>query len=143
MLYINGQDIARFAVATIDGSEIRSLEVVSPARPEQFLALIDAHLKSVQRTSSDIERILVVTGPGSATALRASLSIVNTMVFALGIEVGAVEKEPMQEDQAFLRSILDGGVEVTYSKSFVAPVYAHEPRITKSNKDHLRRDLKG
>lgn len=139
MLYINGQDIARFVVGVADAETVLSLEVMEGARPEQFLASIDSFLRENDYAIEDMTRLVVVVGPGSATALRAVLSIVNTIAFVRGVDLVGVEKDPVQDDEVFLRSILAKEIEVHVSESFLHPVYAHEPRITVSKKDHLRR----
>lgn len=101
---------------TIDGSDIRRLVVngrVFDVGPEGYLAAI-----SEVAAPEDIEGIAVVQGPGSATALRASLAIANTLAMTLGVPLCDAAGQP---------------------HAYLEPVYENEARITPSTKDQLRR----
>lgn len=105
-------------MVTIDGSDIRRLVVngkVFDVEPEGYLAAIASVV-----SPSDISGVTVVQGPGSATALRASLAIANTLAMTLGV--------PLYDASGVAHPYLD-------------PLYANDPRITTSTKDSLRRAL--
>lgn len=138
-LYVNGQDISRFVLALERAGTI--VWGGGEVRPEEFLKTLDAFLVDQKITINDIDRVYLVAGPGSATALRASLSIVNTLSFVANIEIIKVEKKPEEMDEkVFERVLLDADLVV--SDTYIRPIYAHEPRITKTNKDRLRREKK-
>lgn len=108
ILCIDGSDIATLTLAFQNDAGDTVREEVFATRPEDFLAHIVAFVGT-----NEVTGIRVACGPGSATALRASIAIAETWAFAKGIPV-------------------IGGTE---------PVYANEPRITPSKKDSLRRQI--
>ena len=108
ILCINGTDIAKLTLALQDDAGQTVREETFVTRPEDFLAHIVAFLGA-----ENVTAVTVACGPGSATALRASIVIAQTLAYAKGIPVlGSTE-----------------------------PIYAHEARITPSKKDNLRRSL--
>lgn len=101
-------------ILRIDGSDIARLVVNDrefAVGPEGYLAAIASVVEPAEITA-----IEVVAGPGSATALRASLAIANTLAWTLGVPING-------------RSM------------HVEPVYEHAARITPSGKDQLRRKI--
>ncbi len=108
ILCIDGTDIAALKLAFQDDAGATVREEVFATRPEDFLSHIVAFMGA-----DDVTGIRVACGPGSATALRASIAIAETLAYAKGIPVL-------------------GGTQ---------PIYAHEARITPSKKDNLRRSL--
>ena len=108
ILCIDGSDIATLKLAFQNDAGDTVRDGVFATRPEDFLAHIVAFMGA-----DDVAGIRVACGPGSATALRASIAIAETLAYAKGIPVL-------------------GGTE---------PVYAHEARITPSKKDNLRRQV--
>lgn len=138
MLYVNGQDIRKFTLALVRGNGDVSVCEYETS-PEQFLFQLDAFLNKEGVRVGEIERIVTVIGPGSATALRSILSIVNTMQFVQGIEVLGVEKDPEIDDKKWIERIMNKDLDMIIPKPFLQPTYAHGPRITISKKDHLKR----
>lgn len=136
-LYVNGQDINRitFAVLESDSSVVKTVEV----GPEQYLNELDAFLTENELSVPDISKIIAVVGPGSATALRASLSILNTLRFVKDVEVIGVEKDPELKEEAFITQLNKGDYEPVSRGEMLVPLYVSGPRITASKKDHLRR----
>lgn len=133
MLYVNGSDIARLVLGVLNDD--RSAFLVDPATfessPEQFLAKVDEFLKS---HSGALTGIVAVLGPGSATALRTSLTMVNAFAFAKSIPVFGVELAPGADDRSVLVS-LHGASPVPMAR----PVYANPAKITVSTRDALGR----
>jgi len=136
MLYVNGSDIARLTLGVL--SDDRSAFVVAPAAiassPETCLKNIDAfvaaHPESLQAG------IVAVIGPGSATALRTSLAIVNTLGFTKGIPLYGVVLAPGADDRTVLVDLHHAPVH-----RMLRPAYANAARITPSAKDALGRAL--
>ncbi|MDQ5952311.1 MAG: TsaD protein [Patescibacteria group bacterium] len=137
MVYVNGQDIARLVVGLLDAT---GEWVVAPeekaARPEAYLAVLDAFLLEHQVTRSEINAFALVKGPGSATSLRAAHACVNTLAFALGGEVVSFEKAADERD-ADMRS----RISEHKGHTFALPTYAHTPNITQTNRDVLKRKI--
>lgn len=136
MLYVNGQDIATFVLGLVD-EDIR-LESFSLG-PEKYLKTIDTFLGDKNLSLEAVEGIVLVTGPGSATALRASLSIANSLHYAKRIPLYSVEKDQEVIDKEFLTRELIDELQPLDTDAFASPVYANDPRITASNKDALGR----
>ncbi|MDO8624852.1 MAG: hypothetical protein Q7R47_02120 [Candidatus Diapherotrites archaeon] len=130
----------------IDGSDIRLLALAAFARsadgawqetareemavgPESFLAAITRFVPI-----EEVEGIIIVQGPGSATALRASLAIANTLAMAKGIPLCGVEKGAAWESV-----LVQNGLQTPVDH--LEPVYGAAARITQSTKDHLRRSI--
>lgn len=60
------------------------------ARPKDVLATIDGLLADAGRHASELERIVVGTGPGSFTSTRIGLAIARGLALGLGIPVAGV-----------------------------------------------------
>lgn len=137
-------------VLCIDGSDINTLTLevyerngqvhsdnawrhvrggVFTVRPEEYLATMTTLVDF-----DDLDGIVVVQGPGSATALRASLTIVNTLAMAKQIPLYGVDKGTPWDAVLTENGPKDG---VTH----LEPVYAQDARITPSKKDQLRRSI--
>ena len=132
-LYVNGSDIARLVLGVLNDD--RSVFLVDPTpftvSPEQFLATVDAFLLL---HAGAMTGVVAVLGPGSATALRTSVTMVNALAFAKGIPVYGVELAPGADDRAALVN-LHGASPVPLAR----PVYANPAKITVSTKDALGR----
>lgn len=128
-LFLNGSDIRQIVIADLEDGILKKDEV----DPSSFLRVIDEFVKEALR----IEEIHVIIGPGSATALRTTLSIVNTLQFAMGIPVYGYEWDGT--DEALLEQIVNGTASAVECADFLRPAYAQAPKITKSNKDNLKR----
>jgi hypothetical protein len=133
MLYVNGSDIARLVLGVLKND--RSAFVVDPAAiassPETCLKNVDAFLAS---HAEPLEGIVAVIGPGSATALRTSLTIVNTIGFTKGIPLYGVELVPGADDRAVLVDLHHAPVQ-----PMLRPAYTNAAKITPSAKDALGR----
>lgn len=101
------------------------------AEPDGFLRAIDTFLRSHDVSVGDVDGIVVVQGPGSSTALRASLALVNTIAFARAIPIYAIHADDVRGNTFAL----------PLSVPAAFPEYAHGARITASNKDDLRRTI--
>ncbi len=123
-LWIDGTDIGRLVFALWKDDVVTTPQVFfeGVVEPEGYLAAIVALVDFDMVT-----RIVVLDGPGSATALRASLAIANTIGFANSIPVMGVDKGE------------DWRSKTWDDARYAFPVYAHEPRITPRKKDALGR----
>lgn len=83
------------------------------------------------RFEKDLQGIIVVTGPGSFTALRIGVTTANTLAFAWGIAVVGVT-----DKGSFAEQIKAGLKLLKKQKGFrpVTPEYGMEPNITLSSK---------
>lgn len=133
MLYVRGTDIAQLTLAGL--SDDRARFVVQPSKidssPEAYLAHVAEFLREHPERLSGIVAVL---GPGSATALRTSLSLVNTLAFTQSIPVYGVSLAKDADDRETLIALRDAEV-----LPMARPIYQNEPRITPSAKDSLHR----
>lgn len=135
-LYVNGQDINHLILADIDNE--KSLQTFE-AEPEQFLLALNTFLSAQSQSSKDIKEIYAVIGSGSATALRSSLSIVNTIAFVAQIPLKGIEKSPADDDSKILSLIRNDEIKIVASGSKLMPEYQEPAKITISKKDQLKR----
>lgn len=97
--------------------------------PEQYLQTIHLFLEKHQISLKDVKRIFVVPGPGSFTASRVSVTIVNTIAFTQNIPVISL---PNSEKQS-LRQLFEGTRYFPIKESlFVLPLYDRPPMITQA-----------
>ncbi|MFZ2682344.1 MAG: hypothetical protein WAZ14_04615 [Patescibacteria group bacterium] len=136
MIYVNGQDIARLALGGWSGSAWLHEPQVFQVRPEQYLATFSSWLQKIGLDKQGITGFVIVSGPGSATALRTSHAMVNALALALGVEVMSLDKTEDSTDLE-VASSLAGLV----AKPFALPTYGRAPTITVSTHDALKRKL--
>lgn len=137
MLYVNGSDIARLVLGVLNDD--RSAFLVDPTvfnvSPEQFLFTVDAFLTDVRlSTPSNLTGLVSILGPGSATALRTSLTMANAFAFAKSIPVYGIELAPGADDRTALVALHSAS-----PTPMARPVYANPAKITISEKDALGR----
>ncbi|MBU0531586.1 hypothetical protein KJ910_03810 [Patescibacteria group bacterium] len=123
LLFLSAQDIKEITIGLIEGDSLVQLET-KKGGPEEYLELIMKQLKSWHQSIKNVEAVVVVLGPGSATALRASVTIANAIGFARGIAViGLANPDRLEPEQ--LLSISARQITAARTKSFLptAPVY--------------------
>ncbi len=86
MLAVCGQDLHRFELALFDTHGCRAMSLTEDP-PERYLARLDAFLSEYGVSCADLSHLLVVTGPGSFTASRISVTCVNTIAFTQHIPI--------------------------------------------------------
>lgn len=135
MLYVNGQDIGRIVLGLVEQQSWRVEPTVFEVAPEEYLATLDGFLSDHGHGRGEgIAEIAIVVGPGSATALRTSVSMINAIAFAKNIPLRPIEKAPDAPDVDVCALLF-----VTKHVSIAHPVYLHGARITASTKDALLR----
>ncbi|MCH8049720.1 hypothetical protein IH979_03375 [Patescibacteria group bacterium] len=138
MLYVNGQDIKQITFGIV-GTSVKPPVRTVQIGPEGFLSALDDFLKDNHQTVKDIKRIFAVIGPGSATALRATMSIVNTIRFMTKIQLIGIEKNPLEQDVDTIKAINQGKIKPVIKGELLIPIYAQPARITLSTRDYLGR----
>jgi hypothetical protein len=134
MVYVNGQDIGSLVLGSLDNGQWSLGPTVLEVRPEGYLSSLEAWLHEHGIERSMITGFVLVKGPGSATSLRTSHALVNAMAFALNVEVTSLEKAPEAPDADILSLLADH-----MAHPFALPTYTHEPTITQTNRDQLKR----
>ena len=134
MIYVNGQEISQLVLGVIKDGQWRHEPKIHQVRPEEYLATWEAFLRELKIDRAQIEGFVLVKGPGSATALRTVHAMVNALAFALNVKVTSIEKSPSAADADMLTAIAEAS-----SLPFALPVYAHDPNITATKRDALKR----
>lgn len=135
MLFLDGSDIGQLVLGLL--ADDRASFLVGPktivCRPEEYMLHVDAFLND-HVSQEHISGIAVILGPGSATALRASLAFANTFAFTRSIPMYGVRHDPSLDLLSVLSDLSDA-----QSVPLLRPVYANAVPITQSTKDTLRR----
>ncbi len=135
-IYINGQDIKQIHFADIDSSsKVQTFEV----EPDSFLKVFDGFLYDIGYSIDQIKELYVVVGPGSATALRTILSIVNTCHFTKKIPLYGIEKDREISDSDVINRIKNNQIEFVEHENYLFPIYERNMGITLSTRDSLGR----
>ena len=123
MLFLSAQDIKEVTIGLLDGDSLVQQATVK-SDPEQYLAMIMNTLKSWSQNVDNVKAVVVVLGPGSATALRASVTIANAIGFARDIPVIGIENLERLAPETLLTNQMDQ-IAAAREGSYVptAPVY--------------------
>lgn len=135
ILCIDGSDIATLVLEAYDWNNLTvSDNGWRNTRSERYSVSPEEYLSRIVTFANfdELEGIVIVQGPGSATALRASLTIANTLAMSRKIPLYGVQKGTSWDAVLTADGPKDG-------VDHLEPVYASDPRITPSTKDALRR----
>ena len=135
-LYVNGQDIHKLILGNVESGDLS----VYSGEPHTYLASMNTYFEQQGNQLQHIKELHVIIGPGSATALRAILSIMNTLRFVKEIPVYGYKKVQDISDEDCIRDIRLGRQTAVQNEEWLKPAYAHAPRITPSKKDQLNRN---
>ncbi len=102
---------------------------------ERLLPMIDGLLQLKKLRLNDIERIIVVRGPGPFTAVRSGIVTANTLGWLLNVPVQGLISEVMLSSE-YVQEVSERKI----AKKFTAvkPAYGREPNISKPKKKALR-----
>lgn len=94
---------------------------------DRALAVVDQTLRQHKKSVQDIQKIIVVRGPGSFTAVRTGLIIANTLGMMLRIPIHGIVTKHQLDDAEVLQQATTAGVR----GKIVKPWYGKSPNITK------------
>jgi len=114
---------------TKEEGEERVKLVEVKTRPETILASLLTFLREQMVEPKALEGIVVVTGPGSFTSLRAGLSVVNTFAFVYGLPLISLPNSEGLDLETLISK-----TNFSSSQEFVKPFYGREPNVTMSKK---------
>lgn len=132
ILFLAAQDISRMEAGLLD-SEGRFLSFQDfVVAPERYLATTADFLRDHLVSLESLEKIVVVSGPGSFTSTRIIVTIANALAFAKSLPVIGVENTARQGGEELIRA---SGLLWAKQKTagFVTPVYDRPPHITLKN----------
>lgn len=127
MLFLDGHDLRRLTMGLVEKDAFEVLETVDAA-PETYLANVDRFLTTRRLRPEALEGISIVSGPGSFTSNRISLTIANTLHFVHGLPL-FVLKNPLKRSPHELIQRFGVGVPVAQD-AYARPFYAQPPHIT-------------
>ena len=136
-LFVSPHDLSSAVFGLVErveggkGGKVREVRKVE-TQPERILQNLIGYLEDQGIGRKQLEGIVVVTGPGSSTALRAGLSVVNTIAFVQKLPLLALsnkEEKPLEE--------LVASADLSKTERFAIPYYEKEPRITKQKEKRL------
>ncbi|NQV88800.1 MAG: hypothetical protein HQ488_00565 [Parcubacteria group bacterium] len=129
-LVIASQDISNLTLALLDGGDlVQSEDFFVP--PEKHLVSIDETLHKWKMPINTLKGVIVVTGPGSFTASRVSVTLANSIAMTQDIPIWGITN-PQNISVKDLVGSLD--LSKTPQGTFVLPDYNKEPHITLSKK---------
>ena len=127
-LIINTAFKNKIFIALAEGEKFYK-KSISRARADRLLILIDKILKSKKMKMQEIKKIIVVSGPGSFTALRQGVLAANTLGFVLGVPAVGVRLDEFRNEKELL-AVGYKKIEKIRVGEMVLPFYGREPNIT-------------
>jgi tRNA A37 threonylcarbamoyladenosine modification protein TsaB len=123
-LFVCAQDIQSITFGLVRDQEVL-FEKTYDASPEHYLFSLEQFFSEQKMSPADVSRILVVTGPGSFTASRVSVTMVNTFAFVHSVPVVSFENSERLSLAELLSQKRAQGESV-----FAVPTYDRPPNIT-------------
>ncbi len=96
-------------------------------RPETILNTVVKSLADRAIPWDHIESIAAVDGPGSFTALRSAMTIVDAIAFARGIPLAKAHAQPDEGDALVMRRLSKARLR----RGWIVPHYGRAPHITR------------
>ena len=127
ILAIMAQDIKMISLAWLENGIIVDSQDFA-VEPDEHLAVLQGFLDKNKKTLKDIGGLFVIVGPGSFTASRVSVTLVNILAWAKDLLIFTLENP----DQKTLTQILidQDWNQLNWQKPPVLPVYNRAPNIT-------------
>ncbi len=133
ILFLCAQDLHRFWIGLIrDGGSVKVMEEQA-APPERYLSVIDHFLKSQEVTLDQLSGISLVTGPGSFTSTRVSLTIANALHFGKKIPLYVQQNPERLHPEQLLKQ--QGIGEALPCESYASAAYDRPAHITRPRGD--------
>jgi len=98
---------------------------------EKILPLLDKLLTSYKLLPTDLQAIVIYSGPGSFTSLRVGHSVANTLAMALDIPLAGLKESEIRG--SFAESVFETSKKARKNVTLV-PFYGKKPHITKPKK---------
>jgi len=126
-LYFNAQDFNKLVLGFFDKKiKLKKFET----EPNLFLQTITNFFDTNKVDFQKVKGIAIVTGPGSFTALRSILSIVNTILLVQKIKVIEIKNETDLDDEKLFNQAVVKFKKGIGSTKFIRPHYNKEPNIS-------------
>lgn len=129
ILFIDTSDFEVAELRLIQDDKILKQTWRGKRLSETLLPKIKQLLNRINASFDDIDKIVIVTGPGHFSRIRSSVAVANALAFGLRIKLVGLKKNEVPKNLKVLNRIP--------GKSMVLPFYGKEPNITKSKKKYL------
>lgn len=107
---------------------------------EKLLPAIGKLLKKAKISFFDLQRIIVVAGPGPFSSLRIGVTVANILAFALKIPLFAIDTEKitkLKKNKSFGKTLLMVELPMLEKKKIVTPRYLYPPNITVQKNNYV------
>lgn len=129
ILFLAAQDITRLEVGFLDHDGHLLLFQRFSIAPEEYLATIAQFFSNSSTQLEAIEKIFVVSGPGSFTSTRMIVTIANALAFSKNIPIIGAENATRRDNKELVRDSCLLWLRQE-SDGFVTPTYDRPPHIT-------------
>lgn len=129
ILMINTTAENEITIFLFDG--YKTVKDAACGQKDKLLSFIDKVMQKNKKKIWNVGGIVIVSGPGSFTAVRQGAVVANTLGFALRIPVVGVRLDEFKDDNEFLKVGLEKLKRAKVGE-IVFPFYGREPNITKS-----------
>ena len=126
VLFIDTHDELLTVDLVIDGRENKKEVESINSHSVMLLPLIDSMLKEENISLRDINKIVVVNGPGSFTGVRIGLTVAKTIGYALNIPVcpiSSLEAYLISNDKISFKSAFSSISTIKYSYKYAKSIY--------------------
>lgn len=130
-LAVSTKDISYVIFYLFSGGKCRKIEAeeIVETRPEGILRALLKFMAEHNVKADNIEGVVIVRGPGSVTALRSGISIVNTLAFVTNAPLYPIEcGDGVELADVILNANLSD------AKMYTTPFYDKAPNITMPQK---------
>jgi tRNA A37 threonylcarbamoyladenosine modification protein TsaB len=128
LLFVRSQDIRELEIGLSENGKLLFCSKIDVG-PEEHLLSLDVFLKTHDVNIDDIEAVYVVSGPGSFTASRVSITIANALSFTKSIPVYGIENTQNQSLSELHDQVLQSDIQ---SSDWVRPHYDRPAQITQA-----------
>lgn len=130
IFFLNATDREHVTLGTIKQGHflVQNDFKLNPRETDKLLVLIDKYWRKNRLTAKNIHGVMIVTGVGSFTGIRFSVTFANTLGWLYGLPVMSVKPAMLEKPILFDRAVK----KLTNIKTFkpLKPVYDREPNIT-------------
>lgn len=128
-LFLSAQDIKFLEVGLLEeNGRLFSFQKIETT-PEKFLFKLSEFLAAEGVSLEEIKKIIVVSGPGSFTSTRLTVTIANAWAFAKNLPILSVPN-PERKSGEDLAAEQSKDWLLKNPKDFVVPIYDRPPFIT-------------
>ncbi len=127
-LFLRSQDIRELEIGLFENEELIFCSTIDVG-PEEHLKSVDQVLCESNASLNDIDGVYVVTGPGSFTASRVSITIANAIAFTQEVSVYAIENPDKKTIAELCEKLSDLDLK---EQHWAQPFYDRPPQITKA-----------